>query len=71
MLLCAVDFLLSVSVVDDGARVPPVEVLLLAQHPHGNWVYDLDSTLPFPSQAPLYMTRAFQKGAEMDDRYRQ
>lgn len=46
-------------------------VLLMAQHPRGNWIYDLDSTLPFPSQATQYMTHAFRKGASMDERYRQ
>ncbi|CAM9517985.1 unnamed protein product, partial [Hapterophycus canaliculatus] len=46
-------------------------VILLARHPHdGNWVYDLDSTLAFPSQAAMYMAQAFRKDREMDERFR-
>eukprot|EP00903_Cladosiphon_okamuranus_P011770 g11064.t1 len=46
-------------------------VLLLAKHPHGNWVYDLDSTLAFPTQAAQYMTQAFRRGERMEERFRQ
>ncbi len=46
-------------------------VILLAKHPQGNWVYDLDSTLDFPTQAAPYMTQAFRQEARMDDKFRQ
>ncbi|CAM9716276.1 unnamed protein product [Ascophyllum nodosum] len=47
-------------------------VLLLARHPHGNWIYDLDSTLSFPSQATTYMTLAFRRGqVAVDERFQQ
>lgn len=46
-------------------------VLLLAQHPHGNWIYDLDSTLPFPTPASHYMRHAFHSGTSMDNKYLQ
>ncbi|CAM9216439.1 unnamed protein product [Ectocarpus sp. 13 AM-2016] len=46
-------------------------VILLAQHPHGNWVYDLDSTLDFPSPASLYMAQAFRRRMNIDNQFRQ
>eukprot|EP00752_Nemacystus_decipiens_P009215 g8230.t2 len=46
-------------------------VVLLTKHPHGNWVYDLDSTLAFPTQAAQYMTQAFRRGHRMQERFRQ
>ncbi|CAM9663208.1 unnamed protein product [Pylaiella littoralis] len=45
-------------------------VLLLAKHPQGNWVYDLDSTLAFPTQAALYITHAIRNEVNMDMRFR-
>lgn len=46
-------------------------VLLLARHPDANWIYDLDSSLPFPTPASEYMTQAFHGGESIDERYRQ
>lgn len=46
-------------------------VVLVAKHPQGNWVYDLDSTLAFPTQATQYMAQAFRRGQRMEERFRQ
>ncbi|CAM9771640.1 unnamed protein product [Discosporangium mesarthrocarpum] len=46
-------------------------VVLIAIGGHKSWIYDYDSTLPFPCEASTYIAQTFRGGTVIDSRFRQ
>lgn len=56
---------------ESGMVVWDYHVVALTSGPRGDWVYDLDTTLPFPCPAQQYIQQAFRTDARILPKFQQ